>query len=573
MHFLEESHILLFLVQLLLLLGLARALGIWFQRFGQPAITAEILVGILLGPTILGRVWPQAHQAIFPADVIQQTMLDAVAWLGILFFLLYTGLDTDFASAWRQRKEATVIAFSDLILPMAIAFVPCILLPDRYLGDPSQRLLFALFVSTIMTISALPVTARIMQDLNIYRTDTGLLIMGALTINDVAGWVVFALILGFATEYGMDLAHIPVVIAATAVFAGLFLSVGRRLTNQVIESFHRWNLPEPGTSLTFICMVGLVGGIITLFIGIHALFGFFIAGIMAGGAKALSENTRQVIAQMVRAILVPVFFASIGLKVDFLAGFDLMVVLMILAVGIFGRFAGAWVGIILTRRPMSDRHIVSVAHVPGGEMQIVVGLLALEYGVVAESIFVAIVLGAILTSVIVGPWMKAALARARRLDVLEYFSREGLRASLASETRDDCIAELAHLASTAGGIDRFEEIEDAVLARESIMGTALGEGAAVPHARLDQLDRPIVVVGRSAAGIDWNAPDGEHVHLVFLVITPVDGDDVQLRILRGIAEMLHDAEARKTLFAASDEATMWQALKNAASMSQLNRRL
>lgn len=103
MHYLSEHNIFIFLVQIVILLGLARGLGELFRRWKQPPLTAELLVGVLVGPTIFGRFMPAWHQAIFPADIIQQSMLETVAWIGVLFLLLEAGLEIDFASAWRQR--------------------------------------------------------------------------------------------------------------------------------------------------------------------------------------------------------------------------------------------------------------------------------------------------------------------------------------------------------------------------------------------------------------------------------------------------------------------------------------
>ena len=168
-----ESEIFVFLIQLLVLLGLARGLGELFNRFHQPAITAEILVGVLLGPTLLGRVWPGVHGALFPADPAQWNMLDTVAWFGILFFLLKIGIEMDISSAWRQRGDALIISFSDIIVPMVIAFVPCLFLAKWYTGPDGGPLMFALFIATVSTISALPMTARVLQDLRLYRTDLG----------------------------------------------------------------------------------------------------------------------------------------------------------------------------------------------------------------------------------------------------------------------------------------------------------------------------------------------------------------------------------------------------------------
>ena len=160
MHYLDEKHILLFLVQVFILMGCARGFGELLRRWKQPALTAEILVGIVLGPTIMGRFLPELHQALFPPEAIQQAMLDTLAWFGVLFLLLDTGLEIDFSIAWRQRSSALVIAIADIIIPMIAAFAAVIWLPGRYMVDPDQRIVFSLFMATVMTISAMPVAAR-----------------------------------------------------------------------------------------------------------------------------------------------------------------------------------------------------------------------------------------------------------------------------------------------------------------------------------------------------------------------------------------------------------------------------
>ncbi len=191
MHYLDESHIYLFLLQLLILMGCARGLGEWLRRWKQPALTAEILVGILLGPTILGRFAPGLQQALFPADAVQQAMLDTVAWIGVLLLLLDTGLEMDFSIAWRQRGSAFIIAVFDIVIPMAVAFAAVIWLPGSYMVHPGRRAdNFALFMAAVMTISAMPVAARILHDLKLLKADLGFLIMSAPTVNDIAGCVV-----------------------------------------------------------------------------------------------------------------------------------------------------------------------------------------------------------------------------------------------------------------------------------------------------------------------------------------------------------------------------------------------
>ncbi|MBN1897845.1 MAG: cation:proton antiporter [Spirochaetes bacterium] len=562
MHYLNEQNIFIFLVQVFILLGLARGLGEIFRKWKQPSLTAEILVGIILGPTILGRFWPSLYQTIFPVDVIQQNMLETVAWIGVLLLLLQTGLDVDFSSAWRQRGDALKIALADIIVPMVIAFVPAFLLPDRYLADPERRMVFSLFMATVMTISAMPIAARALHDMKLSKTDLGFLIMSALSVNDIIGWVLFTLVLGFFTQAGLSPVKILFIAGSTVGFAILCLTIGRNLTNRVITKIKEKKMPQTGVSLTFICLLGLICGAITQKIGIHALFGFFIAGIMAGSARALTENVRQIISQMVYAVFVPLFFVNIGLKVDFLKSFDIFLVLLISVIGVGGRFLGAWFGVNLTRLPRSNRLSVAIAHTPGGAMEIVVGLLALEYNLITEPVFVAIVFGAVLSSVILGPWFSYSIRRRKEVSVLEYFSKRYLIADMKPDERDKVIEQLCALAGNQEEMPEADDITKAVLAREQTMGTAIGEGIAVPHARLSGIKQPLVFFGRSAKGVEWNSPDGKPVYLIFLILTPEDDYDTQVQILGFIARAMKEEQTRTAIIKSPDEGQLWPLLQN-----------
>jgi len=563
MHYLSELNILLFLLQVLLLLGFARALGEVFRRWGQPSITAEILVGIILGPTVFGRVLPGMHAYLFPVNLTQQTMLETVAWLGILFFLLKAGLETNFATAWRQRKQGSMLSLCDLTIPIVIAFAACWLLPDRYIGADSTRLIFALFVAVIMTISALPVTARVMQDLRVYRTDLGLLIMSALTINDVAGWIVFALILGFVSGAVVSIWGIVAILAGTLIFAALSLSLGTLIFDRFIQFLNQRNVPEPGGTLTLVCLAGLAGGALTTWIGIHALFGFFIAGIMAGESTKLSEHTRHIFSQMVHAILVPLFFASIGLKLDFVGEFDLLLVAFILVIGISGRYVAAYIGARLIRQTPLHGKFIALAHIPGGEMQIVIGMVALEYQVISETVYVAIVFGAILSSMMAGPMMRKVLQSVKRVDWLVYLPLNHVISELSADSRSEAIDELAAKAATLSDSQTAASIALAIHEREQQMTTALGDGVAIPHARLTDMQQAVIVMARAPRGVEWDAPDGKPVQMIFLILTPLNDQHVQLQILQGVAQAIGSDSVRRQLIAAAGVPEIIEILRKA----------
>jgi mannitol/fructose-specific phosphotransferase system IIA component (Ntr-type) len=386
--------------------------------------------------------------------------------------------------------------------------------------------------------------------LKIYRTDLGLLIMSALTINDVAGWIVFALILGTVTEAGMSLQHMVFVLVATIGFAAFCLTLGSKLFNRTLGFFEKARVPEPAGSLTLVCFVGLLGGAFTTAIGIHALFGFFIAGIMAGESPRLSERTRSIFDQMVQAILVPLFFTAIGLKLDFLGNFDPFLVVFMLVIGMTGRYVAAFVGARMVGQSSLHSRLIADAHIPGGEMQIIIGMLALEYGVISPPVYVAIVFGAIITSVVSGPLMSRLLHRIEKIDWLAFLPVDHILPDLHAATRDEAIARLCAKAATSDPSLSEASLLQTVQEREQAMSTALGEGLAAPHARIKNLARPLVLFARLSDGVDWNSPDGLPVRLVWLLVTPEHHADIQIQILQGISRSLQLPEIRTNLLLA-----------------------
>lgn len=400
MEYIKDHNIFLFLIQILVLLVFSKSLGELFRKWNQPALTAEILVGIFLGPTILGRFFPIIHDSIFPNIPVQQNMLSTLTWLGVFLFLLEVGLETDFISIWRQKANAIVIALCQLAVPMIIVFFVSMFLPSEYLVDPEKRLIFAIYLATTMAICAMPVAARALKDAGILKTELGNLIMSAVSITDILGWLIFSLILTFFSSGNVQATKAVTILTVTAIFTGFCFSIGRKLVDKILFDIKAKKSPEPATSLTFICLLGLICGSITQWIGIHALFGFYIAGIMVGGSHRFTRKSRIILSQFVHALLLPLFFASIGLKIDFVKNFNLFIVAFICIIGMGGRFLGAWLGAVAARQPAKDRFIISITHIAGGTMEIVVGLLAFEYGLIKETVFVAIVFGAVISSIL-----------------------------------------------------------------------------------------------------------------------------------------------------------------------------
>ncbi|MDR0994489.1 MAG: cation:proton antiporter [Verrucomicrobiota bacterium] len=561
MYALAESHILLFLVQVFILLLCARGLGELFRRWKQPAVTAELLVGILLGPTLLGRFFPGVYGALFPNDVIQQCMLETIAWLGVLFLLLDTGLEIDFSIAWRQRGSALTIALFDIFIPMLVAFGTVVFLPEQFLVNPNQRILFALFMATVMTISAMPVAVRCLHDLNLLKTDLGFLTMSALAVNDIIGWVLFAIILALFTQTTVAFDSILLVFIGTLGFSALVLTAGRRFSIRVFNAMKARHFPEPGSSLTVTVLLGLLLGAVTQKLGVHALFGFFLAGIVAGEAKSLSEDTRRVISQMVYSLFVPLFFANIGLKIDFIENFHFGLVALICLVGIGGRYLGAWFGVTCAKVPRVNRDLISIAHTPGGMMEIVVAMLALEAHLITSPVFVAIVFSAIFSSIVMGPWLSRAMAQRRKVSPATFLEKALVYPAIPGEERNDVLRQMARdIADSVSAMDA-QEISRMVISREEEFGTALGHGIAIPHVRLEKLRKPVLAFARSTEGIEWNAPDAAPVHFIFFLVSATGAEDIHVQTLAYISRAMAKEENRERLADAVGQNKLFDALE------------
>ncbi|MCK5439124.1 MAG: PTS sugar transporter subunit IIA, partial [Gemmatimonadetes bacterium] len=473
--------------------------------------------------------------------------------------------------AWRQRGPALRIGIIGVLVPLAFGFGLSLGLPERYLADPSLRIPFALFLGTTIAISAMVIIARVLQDLDLVKSDLGLVTLCGYAVNDILAWVILSIVLGLATPAGVNVTSVALVVAFSIAFTAFSLSYGLRWVDRSIQ-FVRQQLPEqPGAVLTLVCCLGLAWGAATHGVGLTALLGFFLAGIMAGDSQALTERTRQILSQMVHSVFVPLYFAEIGLKFDFLAEFDWFIVAFVTIVSIVAKFAGAWLGALGTSLSRNDRLSIGIAFTPSGVTGIVVADIALEYGILTTPVFVGIVISAIVSSLLVGPWLSWSIRRRKAVNILEYFVRPATVPNLTGTTQWDVIDELCQSLATHSATADATECAAAVREREELLGTGTGHGVAIPHARMPELARPILAFGRSITGVDWDAPDGLPVHLVFLLLMPEQGEGIQLQILAAIAHGLSDDAARKQLERADTDAEIWAALDKIVHAQDLTR--
>lgn len=547
------------LAALALLIGVARVLGELARYFHQPSLLGELLAGVLLGPTVFGSIAPEWQTWLFPATGPNALVLDGIATLSIVLFLLVAGMEVDLSIVWKQGRSALKVGVLGTAIPFAFAFVVAMLIP-KALGweGKSDRWVFVLFIATAMAITALPVIAKTLMDLDLYRTDLGMVVVSAAIFNDLISWTVFALILGMIGREGHGLG-IGATLALTLVFAVVMLTLGRMLMHKLLPVLQAYT-HYPGGVLGFAMTMGLAGAALTELIGIHAIFGAFLVGVALGDSTHLQERTRVMIDEFVSFIFTPVFFASIGLKVNFFTHFDLGLSLLVLALGCTGKLAGALLGAKWGRFAKRDQWAIAFAMNAHGAMEIVLGTLALQAGVINERLFVALVLMAIVTSAMSGPLIRRALQRRKPHQVIDHLSQKLCIADLRAETRQQAIQELATAAGESSGLDPAV-IFNVAWEREQLVATGIGHGVAIPHARMPGLKKPVVALGISEAGIDFDAPDGQPAQVVFLLVTPESDPTAQIELSANISHLFRDPRCLEKVLRAKNFTERLAALK------------
>lgn len=532
-----------FFLAVAILLGLARILGELCQRFGQPAVLGEIFAGLILGVTVFGRFAPEWQVTLFPNSGAVFIAMKGLSTLALTLFLLVAGLEIDFKGIARQGRAAISVSFFGMIIPFAIGFLSAWYAPSL-LGSraDAQNLPFALFMATALSISALPVIAKTLMDLGLYRTDFGVVVMAAALVNDLLGWLVFALILGMIGQGGHGLSF-GATVGATLAFSLFMVTVGRRSFDRILP-WVQANTTWPGGVLGLAFTSALLGAALTEWIGIHAVFGAFLVGIALGDSKHLQPRTRATIEQFVSFVFAPLFFASIGLHVDFVANFNLRLCLSVLIIATIGKLIGSMIGSRLGGFSRRESLAIGFGMNARGAMEIVLGLLALEVGLISERLFVAIVIMALATSLISGPIMQRILRRKRPIKFHDFLSDATYGGHLLATNRFEAINELSAAAAQVANLDA-NLVAQAVWEREQVMPTGLNNRVAVPYARVPGLTRPLVALGFSRAAIDFEAPDGQTAQIIALVLFPEGGTDEQWAIIGDVARTFANPEVRE----------------------------
>jgi Kef-type K+ transport system membrane component KefB/nucleotide-binding universal stress UspA family protein len=405
----------LLLVQLALLLLAARLGAELAKRLGLPAVVGELSAGLVLGPSVLGMLAPAFAGTVFPQDPVHSHLLEVVGTLGMVLLLLLTGLETDLRLLKNLGRAALVVSLMGMLVPFVSGFGLGLLMPDEYLANAERRVLFSFFLATAMAISAMPVIAKILIDLDLTQRDIGLVILSAGVVDDTAGWLILSVISGVAASGELRFAGLATTLLLTGGFLLVMALFVHPLSRWLMWLATRW-FRTSDTASVLLLVVTFLCAAVTEWIGVHAVFGAFVCGAMFRQVPELEVQTVHRLETFVYNVLAPIFFGIVGLKCDLwqLGGSGLLWI--VLGVACLGKLLGCTIGSLWGGLSFWEGVSIATAMNARGAMELVLATIGLSLGILNQQMFSIIVVVAIVTSFLAPLGLRFTVRRVRITD-------------------------------------------------------------------------------------------------------------------------------------------------------------
>ena len=390
-------HVLLSLIVIILA---ARALGKVFEFVQQPPVVGEVIAGIALGPSLLGRVAPRASEFLLPSAVAP--FLSVIAQVGVILFMFLVGLELD-SSRLRNRTQATVaISHASIIAPFLVGSALSIWLYPTLSSSDVPFTTFSLFVGVSLSVTAFPVLARILTDRGIHRTRLGTIALTCAAVDDLTAWCLLAVIVGVVNARASGA-------LGTIGLSGLYLVVMFVVVRPIAARFVKKQelvkaVPRSAVAAVFVAL--LVSAFVTEAIGIHAIFGAFLLGAIIPHGSRLARHLLGSLEDFVVVLLLPAFFAFTGMRtqiglVSGVAQWGICIAIIVAASA--GKFGGTFVAGKLTGLPARDAASLGILMNTRGLMELVVLNLGLDLHLISPTLFAMLVLMAVVTTLATTP--------------------------------------------------------------------------------------------------------------------------------------------------------------------------
>jgi Kef-type K+ transport system membrane component KefB len=389
------------IIQIITILGVSRAIGLLFARIGQPTVIGEILAGIILGPSLLGSWQPDLFQYLFPPASLPN--LKFLSQIGLILFMFVVGMELDLKSIKKGFKDALFISYIGIIFPFVLGIGLAYYLYQTQGPKDMPFIAFGLFMGISMSITAFPVLARIVQERKLSKTRLGILALTIAAVDDISAWCLLAIVIAIVKAGSLASAVVTIFLSVAYVLFMLLILRPFMLRLGKIYS-NRESISRGITAMVFITL--LASAWVTEVIGIHALFGAFMAGVVMPSElqfrKILVEKTEDVAV----VLLLPLFFVYTGLRtqINLLGDSTAWITCaLIIAVAITGKFIGAFLAARIQKHTWKDSLSLGALMNTRGLMELIVLNIGFDLGILNPQIFAMLVIMALFTTFMTGP--------------------------------------------------------------------------------------------------------------------------------------------------------------------------
>jgi Kef-type K+ transport system membrane component KefB len=396
-----HSPLAIFILQLIVIIIAARAFAFIFQKIGQPAVMGEIIAGIALGPSLLGAMLPEFSAALFPATSFGN--LQMLSQVGLILFMFVIGMELDLNIIKQKAKAAVFISYASIIIPFALGASLAYFMYAKFAPANIPFYAFALFMGIAMSITAFPVLARIIRERNIGSTRFGVISMASAAIDDVTGWCLLALVVAIVNSKGLETSLYTFLEAIAYVCVMLFAvrPLLKRLSKNAAE-----NKVIRQSTVAIIFVVLLLSAYCCEVIGIHALFGAFMAGII----MPLEWNFRHIIINKIEdvsmVLFLPIFFVLTGLRTEMglLNEISLWgICLIIIALAVIGKLGGSSLAAKLSGESAYESLSIGALMNTRGLMELIILNIGYDLGILTPQVFTMMVIMALVTTLMTNP--------------------------------------------------------------------------------------------------------------------------------------------------------------------------
>jgi Kef-type K+ transport system membrane component KefB len=391
----------LLLLQIIIILAVARIFGVLFSKLGQPSVVGEIIAGIFLGPSLMGLLFPEFLTFLFPKDSLKN--LQFLSQIGLTFFMFMIGMELDLHKIKNKAKDALVISHSSIVVPFFLGVLLSYFIYEKFAPSNTSFLVFALFMGIAMSITAFPVLARIVKERGLTKTPLGIMVISCAAADDITAWCILAVVIAIAKAGNIMNALYTIIPAIIYIITMLYM-VRPWLRKFITLSGNAENLNKTLVTVIFITL--LVSSYLAEIIGIHLLFGAFLAGTIMPQSLKIKKLVTEKIEDVSVIVFLPVFFAVTGLRtqIGLLNDGHLWITCAaVIMVAVAGKFGGSAFAARLVGQSWKDSLCIGALMNTRGLMELIVLNIGYDLGILSPEIFAIMVLMALATTFMTGP--------------------------------------------------------------------------------------------------------------------------------------------------------------------------